>query len=592
MSLSPTARRRRLIGPTLAGGATFLAGTAVAHAILFGALPPLPLNPWPTIETLKLPGDLAQMAVASWAYDIFPGLAKRIGIIRQEPPSAWLQQYGLTIPVVGRLAAETLAGVLCTVPAALWCWRRAGTSDGVRHLRGPRLWDGSAALRHARVTAAAESRAGKAALPGIEIAPGVPLPRERETEGVLVVGAPGAGKTVILRFLAAQVLGRGGDRLVVHDTKGDVTERWPTGDVILLAPQDARSWAWDVAADIRDELAAREFAAALVPEGREPTWAQGGQEILVGVLRELQVRSGTSWGWADLRDALQVPPTVLRERLTTVHPAALAYLGVDENGEFTRTAASYVGTVLAPLARLVRPLAAAWGTAPPERRVSLRAWLLDGEPQRRTVILQRAAHLPEMSRAWIAAAVRILAQTAASPLLEESERRRLWLLLDEFPQLGRLESAIEVLETCRSKGVCAILAAQSLEQIEVLYGTPRRRALESMLRTKIVLRVASGPTARHVAEEVVGRREIVEPPRRVRDRDGAIAPQAAKSEERLVLLPSEIAALGRSKYGPEGFLVGLGSDVYRLAWPYDRWPAQRPAHVPGVLSELAREAGP
>jgi type IV secretory pathway TraG/TraD family ATPase VirD4 len=162
------------------------------------------------------------------------------------------------------------------------------------------------------------------------------------------------------------------------------------------------------------------------------------------------------------------------------------------------------------------------------------------------------------------------------------------MLLDEFPQLGRLDAAITMLETCRSKGVCTVLAAQSLEQLDVRYGAEQRKVMEAMLRHKIILRVSTGATASYISKELIGYREVNAPPRpapgptpgteREKDSD--------KVEPQQLLLPSQLANFRSSSYGPEGVVIGPGPDVYKLAWPFDKWPDQRPAHVARRKSKM------
>ncbi|MBN8726423.1 MAG: type IV secretion system DNA-binding domain-containing protein [Xanthomonadales bacterium] len=90
-------------------------------------------------------------------------------------------------------------------------------------------------------------RKGKA--PGIKIG-GVELARTQETRHIVVVGTTGSGKTALLTGLIDQALARG-DRLVLHDPKGDYSAKYYTPEsVVLLGPWDERSAMWDAASDI------------------------------------------------------------------------------------------------------------------------------------------------------------------------------------------------------------------------------------------------------------------------------------------------------------------------------------------------------
>jgi Type IV secretion-system coupling protein DNA-binding domain len=83
--------------------------------------------------------------------------------------------------------------------------------------------------------------------------------------------------------------------------------------------------------------------------------------------------------------------------------------------------------------RIVSVLAEAWPD-PRARRFSIRAWLHNPTPYR-PLILQHDPGYPELSRIWIGSMLGLLASAVGSPTLTESRERRVWLFLDEFPQL-------------------------------------------------------------------------------------------------------------------------------------------------------------
>ena len=79
------------------------------------------------------------------------------------------------------------------------------------------------------------------------------------------------------------------------------------------------------------------------------------------------------------------------------HPPARAFTPLDEEGNFTRTAASYVGNLQGAGNAIIRPLAASWGDIAPAARIGVKAWLLDTAPERRVLVLQRDAAKADLS---------------------------------------------------------------------------------------------------------------------------------------------------------------------------------------------------
>ncbi len=142
--------------------------------------------------------------------------------------------------------------------------------------RGPKPLGGSLARADMKRVSRIEcQRSGK----GIELPPGISMSRDRESRHIMITGGVGSGKTQTMRHLMMEALKRG-DKMLVLDTKGDMTEGLP-GDIVLLAPQDARSAAWDVATDCQSKQDARELAARFIPKSDDPMWAEAARELLV-----------------------------------------------------------------------------------------------------------------------------------------------------------------------------------------------------------------------------------------------------------------------------------------------------------------------
>lgn len=416
---------------------------------------------------------------------------------------------------------------------------------------------------------------------GLKIAPSVALSREQEARSILVIGDRGSGKTVAFWQWYFELRKRSRIRLIVHDTKGDVTARWPDDKVILLAPHDERSWAWAIGRDVIGEVLAREFAIQLVSASdREPNWPHGAQEILVGVIKTLMQRHGTKWHFAHIRGALQLPDNELSEFASQYHKPARTFLSLDADN-FTRTAHGYVSTLMAPINRLVSPLAAAWGNTHPDFQLSLRSWLDGADQPRPVLILQRAPDLPNMSQAWIGAAVQcmirhlIASRTDNNPADPDSGGE-VWFVLDEFVQLGRMpDDFFQLLETGRSLNIRAAIGLQNLSQINRLYGAGAADELLALSGSLVALRQNPGPTAKKICEERLTKAGV----RDWKDRtvNGKVNREPARKD--IDILPQDdLAALAITRDGAQGHLV-LGNMSFGLTWNFPITPIQRPGTI-------------
>lgn len=469
--------------------------------------------------------------------------------------------------------SRTVPGAVLGLIVGVWLfWLEFKPRPALRHVSGPELLDGKDAVKACRdIADGAEC---------LRLHPCLPLQREAWTQGVLVAGAVGAGKTQIIEPVVEQAI-RAGVKSLVLDTKGDYTAHFPAG--AILSPWDARTRYWDIAADVQTVAEAQAFAAALVPpgHGENQHWNESSRAILVGVLVALQRTYGTGWGWRTLANALAAGHQVLREMLHEFYPEAVALLG-DGSPHGTTTASAMAS--LAGHTQVVSNLARAWGDGdvPGRRgkmkRLSLRAWAADGYEGRRTILLHAGADAA-LSRAWLSAAYAIAGQALLA--LPDSRRRIVFIVLDEMTAVRLHLDGL--MERGRSKGLCCILGVQDLAQVAAIYGEHQAATLPAMLGTQIICRVSPGATREKIARWLGQRRVWVPAMTQSSSSHGQSVSSAAHEEMRAVVEPTELSELG-ARATRNGFVVDaiLAREGYvlRLSWPGRVWLKKRRGHVP------------
>lgn len=428
-------------------------------------------------------------------------------------------------------------------------WLAARQSEE-QHLRGARYEaDPAAAVESLQAIETARMSAPQKAhkVRGVTIG-GVEWSRSRETEHALVLGLPGGGKTAgVLCPLLDQALARG-DRVILHDPKGDFTaSHYDPATTVLLGPWDARSHLWDGAGDMDSPALVDEFAAAVcgVATGGKDQYFHKGAATILGGLIKSALREGNRWTWTQLADALRSEPVTMVRRAATgdaLVQGSIPSLFSPGKGELNGGERSVLST-LANSSRMLIQLGAVDAARPDAPRFSLRGWLAGTmHTEIRLVILNSSALYGQACEALWAS---MLAAASATIVVGMPERNAdaegLWLILDEARQMGScaLQRIQTIEEVGRSRGVRVVLGLQDAQQLEAAVGREKAAPMVSMQSTRFYLR--SAPTAAEQIAHTVGDREI----KRITNTatGGAVQGKTASYERVPVLTTSDLTGL-------------------------------------------------
>lgn len=308
---------------------------------------------------------------------------------------------------------------------------------------------------------------------------------------------------------------------VIHDIKGEnwtLTSGWRAtfSDCIRFDPTDRRSPRYNPLLDVRrgtnEVRDAQNIADILVdPEGsleRRSHWEKTGHALLVGVILHVLYaeEDKTLAGCAKfLSDPDRTFAATLRVMMTTrhlgcsVHPAvAQAARELQNKSENERS--GVLSTALSFLSLYRDPVVA--------EVTCVSDWSVDdlvlGE---RPLSLYLACPPSDVSRTK--PLMRLVLNQIARRLTEKEpcpSRRRLLLMLDEFPALGRLDFFETALAFMAGYGVRAFLVAQSLNQIEKAYG-PNNAILDNC-HVRVAFATNDERTAKRISEALGTKTEL------------------------------------------------------------------------------------
>jgi type IV secretion system protein VirD4 len=273
---------------------------------------------------------------------------------------------------------------------------------------------------------------------------------------------------------------------IVHDIKGEnwqLTAGWRAsfGRVLLFDPTNPESSAYNPLLEVRrgdsEVRDVQNIADILVdPEGaleRRNHWEKTSHALLVGAILHVLYaeRDKTLAGVANfLSDPKRAIEGTLRAMLTTLHlgdrshpviaSAARELLNKSENERsgVLSTAMSFLGLYRDPVVAKV--------TARCDWRIHD---LVEG-PAPATLYLVVPPSDISRTKPLIRLLLNQIGRRLTEDLQAKAKRRRLLLMLDEFPALGRLDFFESALAFMAGYGLKSFLIAQSLNQIEKAYG--------------------------------------------------------------------------------------------------------------------------
>ena len=365
------------------------------------------------------------------------------------------------------------------------------------------------------------------------------LPASEAQNHFLVVGTTGSGKTTVVRLMLQSLFGDFEERAcraVVFDAKEDM---FPILAGIVdpkfittLNPFDVRGAAWDLAVDLDEPRVIHEFVSTIIPESSDANryFTDAARHLMYGVMLNYFIRK-LSYTLGDvfrpLKSIRQLKHLLRQEPATE----SLVDLYLREK-RLALNVLSSIATKIQPF----EPIAACWEHA--EQRISLKHWLDD----QRILILGNS----EISRHSIDAINRCIFKriTGLTLHLPDSPDRRIWFVLDELTDAGKLDGLIPLAKKGRSKGASLLLAFQTISGLRCdrLYGTHGTDELLGQIGNRFVGRLECVATAEYFSQ-LIGDQERWEVSKSYTSAKEDSSSTSYSKQIRRTVLPSELMDL-------------------------------------------------
>lgn len=392
---------------------------------------------------------------------------------------------------------------------------------------------------------------------------GVEMPTDLETQNLIIVGAPGTGKSQAINGLVASALRRD-DRMVVVDPNGSLMSRFYLPGDVVINPYDARCVGWSLFNEVDHGFDFERLAHSAIPPqngDQAEEWAGYARAVLADTMNKLDQD--------DMRDMVTLTDLLVREQ----RPVLQKYLeDTDSVGFFAKDADRATASIIFTLNKYIRPLRRI-----PDGDFSIRRWMCDNNGGNIWLTWR------EDQRTALGPTIPVWLDLIYAMILSEAPTfdRRLWVYKDELASLGRLYSFEAAVSKGRKHGLCVVGGVQDLVQMDMQLGELPAKAVLSCFRSLIAMGGANALTTKRMAE-MIGTHEVERHPIGVQGQWGLNTRERRRESEHVVT-SSQISNLpdlnGYLKYGKDWPLAKIRFDVRDF-------PVRVPSYIEAPPSEL------
>jgi type IV secretory pathway VirB4 component len=295
---------------------------------------------------------------------------------------------------------------------------------------------------------------------------GVSYPEMAERQHTFIAGAPGSGKSQLLRGLLDQIRAQG-DIAIIYDCADLMTNCHQNGDIVFN-PLDNRSVKFDPLAAFETELQCKQLSESIVKgkaEGNAKYFIEGARTVLTEFLIK-----GVSTGLSLAEVAEQfklMSDAEIAEALKGTQAAKYAAAEETWGGLL-----STVNNALAPLEYLHKT-----------SEFDLKDYINNGTGW---MWLTAQESTKTVNYPIIGMMLELISETILSS--KPGRKKAIWLICDEFPSLPKLDSVPRLLAQGRKFGVAGVLGIQNVAQAKEVYGQTSAEAIVGLCSTFALLR--------------------------------------------------------------------------------------------------------
>jgi len=370
----------------------------------------------------------------------------------------------------------------------------------------------------------------------------ISIPREMELKHILILGATGTGKSVLLNQMIAKLINRQEitkDRYIVYDVKGEFLGKHLRSKDIVFYPFDRRCIQWRFFNEIKNYHDFDMISKSLFqpPENdKDVYWYEAAGQVF---------RSGLIWLWKNKRLKNNDVLNFFNQDLITIRNLFASGLPLEEHGSIkhvhkadSQQAASVI-SILQSRIDFFRYLSDMDG------EFSFRDYVRNSNDTRNIYLLNIKENELIFQPLMTFVVDIMIREVLSLPDQLSHDKGNFSFIIDEFGSLQKLSSIFDFLTIARSKKGSLIVANQDLGSILKIYGKHGKQTFVNNFNTLASFALNDPETAQFISD-LFGQVELVKKmdnhqmsPDTIGDRFNIQSQEKIES----VILPSELNQL-------------------------------------------------
>lgn len=327
------------------------------------------------------------------------------------------------------------------------------------------------------------------------------IPKDTECKHLLVFGASGSGKSVLLSQFLNQIntyaeLHNNKRHYIITDVKPEFVGKFAKPDDFIFCPFDKRNINWSLFNDINDISDYDTFASLLFDnEGaKDPYWGLAAASIFADGLKYLDLNNKRTN--KDILEFFKLPIIQLKAKIDSLPKDLIT------STQHLNASEATISSIMSVLVAGLEPFKHLKGGDDKRPVFSFKKYIREEYKRLNGTIPNLYLLVPsnrqQLMAPLISLAMDIMINEALT--LPESQECRLYFIIDEIGSVNKINLLPDLVTKGRSYGISILALTQDPGLLKDKYGPQVMQSFLNNFGTQIVLRINDASTAKELAE--------------------------------------------------------------------------------------------